>query len=139
MISLVDKNNFLSKNNESAYIAIEGTYNKSFFESDQNLRRLNTFTKYSIDLSNKHELKASLSTFHSDWNASGQIPLRAVESGLITRFGAIDDQEGGNTKRIHANLQLNSQLSDKTKLTNQLYYVSNIFNLYSNFSFFRNP
>ncbi len=132
MISLV------KKNNESAYIAIEGTYNKSFFESNQNLRRLNTFTKYSIDLTNNHELKTSLSTFHSNWNASGQIPLRAVKNGLITRFGAIDDQEGGDTKRIHANVQLNSTLNNNTKLTNQLYYVSNIFNLYSNFSFFQN-
>lgn len=138
MISLVDENNFLTKNNESAYIAIEGTFNKSFFESAQNLRRLNTFTKYSIDLSDKHELKTSISTFHSDWNASGQIPLRAVESGLINRFGAIDDQEGGDTKRIHVNAQLYSELSENMKLTNQVYYVSNKYNLFSNFTFFLN-
>ena len=138
MISLINEGNFLTKNNESAYIAIEGTYNKSFFESAQNLRRLNTFTKYAIDLSENHQLKTSISTFHSDWNASGQIPLRAVQSGLINRFGAIDDQEGGDTKRIHVNAQLYSQLSDDTQLTNQLYYVSNKYNLFSNFSFFQN-
>ncbi len=138
MISLVDKNNFLTENQESAYIAIEGTFNKSFFESDQDLRRLNTFTKYTVALSDNHELKTSISTFHSDWNASGQIPLRAVESGLIDRFGAIDDQEGGDTKRIHVNAQLNSSISEETQLTNQLYYVSNKYNLFSNFSFFQN-
>ena len=138
MVSLIDQNNFLTKNNESAYIAIEGTFNKSFFESDQNLRRLNTFTKYNVDLSDKHELKTSISTFHSDWNASGQIPLRAVESGLINRFGAIDDQEGGDTKRIHVNAQLYSDISEDIKLTNQFYYVSNKYNLFSNFSFFQN-
>ena len=138
MISLVDKNNFLTENEESAYIAIEGTFNKSFFESDQDLRRLNTFTKYTVALSDNHELKTSISTFHSDWNASGQIPLRAVESRLIDRFGAIDDQEGGDTKRIHVNTQLNSSISEETQLTNQLYYVSNKYNLFSNFSFFQN-
>ncbi len=138
MISLVNQNDFLTKNEESAYIAIEGTFNKSFFESDQNLRRLNTFTKYNVSLSKNHELKTSISTFHSDWNASGQIPLRAVQSGFIDRFGAIDDQEGGDTKRIHLNIQLNSEISDRTNLTNQLYYVSNKYNLFSNFSFFQN-
>lgn len=138
MVSLLDKNNFLSKNEESAYIAIEGTYNNSFFETKQNLRRLNTFAKYTVALSKKNKLKASLSTFHSDWNASGQVPSRAVKSGLINRFGAIDDKEGGNTKRIHFNTQLSSQISENTSLTNQLYYVSNKYNLFSNFSFFQN-
>ncbi|WP_218599251.1 TonB-dependent receptor [Polaribacter sp. NJDZ03] len=138
MVSLIDQKNFLTKNDESAYIAIEGTYNNSFFESNQKLRRLNTFTKYSISLSDKHQLKTSLSTFHSDWNASGQIPLRAVKSGLITKYGAIDDKEGGDTKRIHVNAQLNSTLSNNTTLINQLYYVSNTYNLFSNFSFFQN-
>ncbi|WP_303558521.1 TonB-dependent receptor [Tenacibaculum soleae] len=138
MVSLIDKNNFLSKNKESAYIAIEGTFNNSFFESNQNFRRLNTFAKYTVALSNKHKLKTSISTFHSDWNASGQIPLRAVKSGLINRFGAIDDKEGGDTKRIHFNVQLSSRLSESTQLTNQLYYVSNKYNLFSNFSFYQN-
>ncbi|MBE7697593.1 TonB-dependent receptor [Tenacibaculum finnmarkense] len=138
MVSLIDKNNFLTKNEESAYIAIEGTYNDSFFESEQRLKRLNTFTKYTVALSDIHKLRTSISTFHSTWNASGQIPLRAVKSGLIDRFGAIDDKEGGDTERVHFNMQLSSNISDKTKLTNQLYYVSNIYNLFSNFTFYQN-
>ncbi|WP_431167226.1 TonB-dependent receptor [Tenacibaculum halocynthiae] len=138
MVSLLNESSFLTNNNENAYVAIEGTYNTSFFESDQKLRRLNTFAKYTLPLSDAHELKTSFSTFHSDWNASGQIPLRAIKSGLITRFGAIDDKEGGDTKRIHVNVQLNSRLSESTQLTNQLYYVSNKYNLFSNFSFFQN-
>ncbi|WBX74580.1 TonB-dependent receptor [Tenacibaculum pacificus] len=138
MVSLIDKNNFLTKNEESAYIAIEGTYNDSFFESEQRLKRLNTFTKYTVALSDIHKLRTSISTFHSNWNASGQVPLRAVKSGLIDRFGAIDDKEGGDTERVHFNIQLNSNISEKTQLTNQLYYVSNIYNLFSNFTFYQN-
>ncbi|MCD8417864.1 TonB-dependent receptor [Tenacibaculum finnmarkense genomovar finnmarkense] len=138
MVSLIDKNNFLTKNEEIAYIAIEGTYNDSFFESEQRLKRLNTFTKYTVVLSDIHKLRTSISTFHSTWNASGQVPLRAVKSGLIDRFGAIDDNEGGDTERVHFNIQLNSNISEKTQLTNQLYYVSNIYNLFSNFTFYQN-
>ena len=128
----------LNKNEQNAYIAIEGTYNNSFFESEQKLKRLNTFTKHTVAFSDIHKLKTSIATFHSTWNASGQIPLRAVKSGLIKRFGAIDDTEGGDTERIHFNMQLTSNISDKTKLTNQLYYVSNKYNLFSNFTFFQN-
>ncbi|CAL2080001.1 TonB-dependent receptor precursor [Tenacibaculum dicentrarchi] len=138
MVSLIDKNNSLTKNEESAYIAIEGTYNDSFFESEQRLKRLNTFTKYTVAFSDNHKLRTSISTFNSNWNASGQIPLRAVKSGLIDRFGAIDDKEGGDTERMHFNMQLSSDISDKTQLTNQFYYVSNKYNLFSNFSFYQN-
>jgi hypothetical protein len=38
-------------------------------------------------------------SFYSNWLASGQIPQRAVDSGLIGRFRAIDATEGGNTSR----------------------------------------
>ncbi len=138
MFNLLDKKNFLTKNYENAYIAIEGTYNKSFFESDQNLRRLNSLAKYTIELNKKSILTTSLSTFHSNWNASGQIPQRAIDQGIIDRFEAIDDSEGGDTERIHLNLQLDSKLSEKWALKNQLYYLSNKYNLYSNFTFFQN-
>lgn len=138
MITLLDKKNLLSKNYENAYIAIEGTYNKSFFDSPQNLRRLNTFSKYIIDINNHNTLTTSVSTFHSNWNASGQIPIRTMQSGIIGRFDAIDDSEGGDTERIHINVQLQSELSEKISFKNQLYYISNIYNLFSNFTFFLN-
>ncbi|AXT63040.1 TonB-dependent receptor [Aquimarina sp. AD10] len=138
MVTLLDQKNFLTKNYENAYIAIEGTYNRSFFDTPQDLRRLNTFSKYTADINDTNTLVTSISTFHSDWNASGQIPLRAVQSGLIGRYGAIDDSEGGDTKRIHGTIQLSSELNENMVLNNQLYYVSNDFNLYSNFSFFQN-
>ena len=138
MVSLLDKKNFLTKNYETAYISIEGTFNNSFFDSKQNLRKLNTFSKYTVELTEKQKLKASISTFNSDWNASGQIPLRAVESGLIDHFGAIDDTEGGDTQRVHVNLQLDSEISDDVALSNQVYYVHNKYNLFSNFTFFQN-
>ncbi|TSE10169.1 TonB-dependent receptor [Aquimarina algiphila] len=138
MVTLLDKKNFLSKNYENAYIAIEGTYNKSFFDSPQNLRRLNTLSKYALDINDQNTLTTSISTFHSNWNASGQIPLRAIQSGSIDRFGAIDDTEGGDTERIHINFQLESLLSDKVSFKNQIYYLSNLYNLYSNFTFFQN-
>ena len=42
-----------------------------------------------------------MGAFSSAWNASGQIPTRAVESGMISRFGAIDPLKGGTTSRYN--------------------------------------
>ena len=38
-------------------------------------------------------------SYAGNWHGSGQIPARAVEQGLISRFGSIDPDEGGNTAR----------------------------------------
>jgi hypothetical protein len=37
--------------------------------------------------------------YHNQWNASDQIPERAVTGGLISRFGQIDGTDGGHTQR----------------------------------------
>ncbi len=39
--------------------------------------------------------------FRADWTSTDQVPLRAVESGLIGRFGFIDPDLGGETTRIN--------------------------------------
>jgi hypothetical protein len=36
--------------------------------------------------------------YRNRWNSSDQIPLRAVERGLIDRFGQVDNSDGGNTQ-----------------------------------------
>jgi hypothetical protein len=45
------------------------------------------------------DLSVTASSFAARWDASGQIPERAVRKGLIGRFGAIDPSEGGSTSR----------------------------------------
>jgi hypothetical protein len=81
-------------------------------------------------------LSASLSTFSSRWDASGQIPERAVRSGVITRFGAIDDTEGGETSRTNFNLQFQKALANEDLTTHQAFISLYDFYLVSNFTFF---
>ncbi len=138
IFDVLDTKNIFSKKKETAYVAVEGTFNEGFFKSKQNLKRLNTFSKYTGEFKNDYFLTASLSTFNSIWNASGQIPLRAVNSGLISRFGAIDDSEGGSTERVHVNLELAKKRNYQQEWKHQLFYLYNNYDLYSNFSFFQN-
>lgn len=117
---------------KKAYVAGEAMYSDGYFDHPQDFNRINLFAKYYDKLNANNTLSVSASTFHSKWNASGQIPERAVNEGLISFFGAIDPNEGGETKRTNVNVQLNTG----AHLKNQLYYTAYDFELYSNFTFF---
>lgn len=122
--------------NQSAYIGSEFLYSDGYFDSPQSLQRLNVFGKYRRFLNENKVLRLSASAFSSSWDASGQIPQRAVDQGLIGRFGAIDDTEGGNTSRYNVNLSLDQQLADGSRLEQRLFGTYYDFELYSNFTFF---
>lgn len=123
--------------NQSIYIAGEGSFTKGYFESPQDFSRYNGMIKYHGRTGNKSTLTALLSGLSSKWNASGQIPDRAVADGTIGFFGAIDDKEGGNTSRYNASAELMHNLSNGAVLRNQLFYSHYKFELYSNFTFFK--
>jgi outer membrane cobalamin receptor len=127
-----------NKEKQSAYIAAEYNYTNGPTENKQNFNRVNVFTKYNAAISPSTNLTFSVSAFKSKWDASGQIPTRAVESGLISRFGSIDPTEGGNTERYNANLIVAHQFNNGFIWENQAFLNRYKFNLYSNFTFFLN-
>lgn len=122
---------------QSLYFAGEGSFTKGYFESPQDFNRFNATLKYHGSLSNRTSLSATLTGFTSRWNASGQIPERAVADGSVGFFGAIDNTEGGKTARYNANLELLSNLPNGGVLRNQLFYTKYRFDLFSNFTFFK--
>ncbi len=126
----------MKAHNHSAYISSEYMYTNGYFESPQNFNRINIMGKYHGIIADDKILTVSLSTFSSKWDASGQIPERAVEQGLITRFGSIDDKEGGKTSRTNANVMLTKILPNGGIVKNQLFMINYNFELYSNFTFF---
>lgn len=119
-----------------SYLASEYLASDGPFESSQNFHRINLFGKYTVILEDGSELALLFSHFTSEWDASGQIPQRAVDQGLISRFGAIDDTEGGETGRTNVSLSYNRFLSDNRVIKNQLYFSKYDFELFSNFTFF---
>lgn len=135
-VGLIDLLKGNTDNRHNAYFASDLTFTNGPFDSPQHFNRINLMGKYHGLIGTDKILTMSMSTFTSRWEASGQIPDRAVKSGLIDRFGAIDDKEGGNTSRTNANIQLLQNLGNGDLLRNQFYYVKNQFQLYSNFTFF---
>lgn len=123
---------------KSAYIAGEYYLTDGPFINSQNFNRLNLFGKYTQWLNSQSFLTVEASTFSSKWDASGQVPLRAIESGLIPRFGAIDPTEGGVTHRSNFTAKLQHQLSETEDMQSQFYFINYDFSLFSNFTFFLN-
>lgn len=124
------------KKDENAYIAIEHIASDGPFESPQNFNRFNIFGKYSAVVNDADRLTLTASHFTSTWDASGQIPERAVKNGSITRFGAIDDTEGGNTSRTNVNATFYKALKNDAVLKSNVFYSNYQFQLFSNFTFF---
>src|SRR5690606_31754106 len=127
-----------TEKHQNAYLAAEYQYTNGPFASPQHFNRINLFGKFSGRIGEDKYFTASVSTFRSEWDASGQIPLRAVSRGLITRFGALDDTEGGFTSRSNVNFVL-TKVDDRGGFFRNQFYVSNYaFELYSNFTYFLN-
>jgi outer membrane receptor protein involved in Fe transport len=119
----------------SSYIASEYIYAPSYFDASQDFKRFNFMSKTNFNVGKNGNLKLLLSQFNSDWKASGQVPERAIESGLIKRFGAIDSREGGKTSRQNASLTY-AQVLKNQSFEAQFYASKYDFSLFSNFTFF---
>ena len=122
---------------QSLFFAGEASFTKGYFESPQNFNRFNGMLKYHSRAGKNSTVTAMLTGFTSKWNASGQIPDRAVEDGTIGFYGAIDNTEGGKTSRYNANVELVNNLKNGGDIRNRIFYTHNEFKLYSNFTFFK--
>ncbi|MEP6949385.1 MAG: TonB-dependent receptor [Ginsengibacter sp.] len=121
---------------QSWYVASEYRYSDAYFDNPQHFNRFNLFTKYNSRLSEHNYLTMSATTFWSKWDASGQIPDRAVKEGLIGFYGAVDPFEGGLTYRTNVNAQLITSLNNGDLIKNQVYYSNVHFDLHTNFTFY---
>ncbi|MFK8009072.1 MAG: TonB-dependent receptor [Saprospiraceae bacterium] len=124
------------KKGHNAYIASEFLLTDGPVESPQNFKRINLMGKYTMDLKNRDKLSVLFSHFQSKWDASGQIPQRLVDNGTITRFGSVDDTEGGNTSRTNLALSHTKIINDNSFLKSNFFYSNYDFELFSNFTFF---
>jgi hypothetical protein len=120
------------------YVALAANTARGPFESPQDYGRLTFFGKYTAPISDGVDLFASASGFGARWNQSGQVPERAVESGLIGRFGSIDPSEGGDTERYDVNVGLRSEGDETSQWEVRAFGARYDFQLFSNFTFFLN-
>ena len=134
MVNLLGKK--LRTKGQNAYLASELFLSDGPFQAKQNFLRYNIFGKYNGLVGENTLATFEFSHFKSRWDQSGQIPLRAIQSGMIDYFGSIDPTEGGITGRTNVTGKVVSGLDNGGTLENQFYYSRYDFELYSNFTFF---
>src|SRR5438132_1243016 len=103
----------------------------------EDYRRLNGVLRFS-EGTNADGYTVSLMGYTGKWNATDQIPQRAVDDGTISRFGAIDPTDGGRTSRYSLSLDRHKTLANGAVFHMDVYAIKYRLNLFSNFTYFLN-
>jgi hypothetical protein len=94
---------------------------------DENLRKATALARFGVG-----DWSVTALAYGASWDATDQIPQRAVDAGQITRFGVIDPTDGGRTRRFI--LSGRYRPDDNTDIV--LYAQRYTLNLWSNFTYF---
>jgi outer membrane receptor protein involved in Fe transport len=110
------------------------------FDNPEGWDRYKLFNKLTYQPSERSTLQVTEMSYGGAWHGSGQIPARAVEQGVIPRFGTIDPDEGGTTTRHQLALHYTLHATEASKLEALAYVGKYDFNLFSNFTLYtRDP
>ncbi len=114
--------------------ALEVEHNDGPWDVPDRFRKVNGLFRYT-----RGDAASSLSItgmgYRSTWDSTDQVPLRAIESDLIGRFGALDPSDGGDTYRYSASLEWQRTRNNAaTKVV--AYGIGYDLNLFSNFTYF---
>jgi hypothetical protein len=118
----------------SLLYALEVLHNDGPFTNPDNYQKLNGVLRYSEGYAN-NGFNVTLMAYNADWNATDQIPLRAVRDGQIGRNDAIDTTDGGKAHRYSLSGAWRRTDEDSASKVNA-YLIANQLDLYSNFTYF---
>ncbi|MGN6703458.1 MAG: TonB-dependent receptor, partial [Burkholderiaceae bacterium] len=114
--------------------ALELFHNDGPFTQPDDYRKVNGVLRYS-EGNAANGFNVTGMAYHGRWHATDQIPQRAVESGAIGRYDAIDQTDGGMSHRY----SLSGAWHDKTAtgITQiNAYVIDSGLDLFSNFTYF---
>jgi outer membrane receptor protein involved in Fe transport len=114
--------------------AFETSTNSGPWTVPDSYKKYNGVARYSQG-DNVNGLSLTFMGYHGDWNATEASPQRAIDSGLIDRFGSIDPTDGGRTYRYSIGGEWQHG-SGQTLTKVQAYGIGYNLNLISNFTFF---
>jgi outer membrane receptor protein involved in Fe transport len=111
-------------------------HNVGPWDNPSDYRKANGVLSYSVG-TNADGYTLTGMGYSGKWNATDQIPQRAVDSGASSRFGAIDPTDGGQTSRYSLSLDRHRSWSNGDFHMNT-YFIKYRLKLFSNFTFFLN-
>mgnify|MGYP000346574156 FL=1 len=118
----------------SLLYALELMHKDGPFVQPENFKKVNAVLRYSEGFAN-NGFNLSAMAYRGSWNATDQIPLRAVENGSLNRFDAIDHSDGGQAYRYSlSGVWRRTNNDDASKLN--VYLIQQQLDLFSNFTYF---
>ena len=115
--------------------ALELFHNNGPFVVGDNYRKKNGVLRYS-EGSDANGFNVTLMAYDAKWHATDQIPQRAVDQGLINRFDAIDQTDGGQASRYSLSGAWRQSGKDTATQVNA-YVIRDRLSLFSNFTYFK--
>ncbi len=114
--------------------ALELEHNDGPWVNPENFGKVNAVLRYGDGVQNDGYSVTAMH-YRGKWNATDQIPQRAVDGGLVARYGALDASDGGESQRSSVSYDLR-----KPFLGGQLqmgaYFIKYRLQLFSNFTYF---
>ena len=121
-------------NDGSLLYALESMHNDGPFTRGDNYRKLNAVLRYSQGYAN-NGYSITAMAYRGNWNATDQIPLRAVQGGSLGRFDAVDPTDGGGARRYSLSAAWR-RTSDESSSQANAYVINNRLSLFSDFTYF---
>lgn len=100
---------------------------------DQNFRKTSGLLRYSRD-STRGRFALTAQGYSGEWRSTDQIPQRAVDAGLLSRYGFIDPSDGGESHRYSLGADWLAQLGEG-QLHLNAYAIDYRLDLFSNFTY----
>lgn len=113
--------------------AVELNHNDGPWVRPDDYQKLNTVLRYSRgDVRNGFSVTGM--GYWADWDSTDQVAQRAIDSGLISRFGNLDPTDGGKADRQSASVDF-QRSSGASSWRGNAYVMRNALNLFSNFTY----
>ena len=107
-------------------------YDGPWQDLSENTRKSNLVGRYAQQAASG-QFTLTFMAYNNSWNAADQVPERAINSGLIDRFGSLDTTLGGKSSRYSLS---GTWLSDAWQAN--AYIINADLDLWSNFTYFLN-
>jgi hypothetical protein len=114
--------------------ALELLHNDGPFVHPDDYQKVNGVLRYSEGYAN-NGFSVTAMAYRGKWNATDQVPQRAVDAGALGRFDAIDPTDGGNARRYSLSGVWRRTGTDAASKVSA-YLIRNQLDLYSNFTYF---
>jgi outer membrane cobalamin receptor len=114
--------------------ALELFHNDGPFTKGDNFRKINGVMRYSRGTP-ASGFNVTAMAYNSTYNATDQIPKRAVENGTLDRFSSIDPTDGGKVHRYSLSAAWHASTENTSTKVNA-YIINNRLRIYSNFTYF---